>query len=82
MLCTRFKQGAHPKAIQAHLGHSSIMVTMDLYGHLFPDDADRLAEGLDATFRQSSSRPETAWGRPGGEKGTTGRPGAEGESGS
>jgi integrase len=54
------RQGAHPKAIQAHLGHSSITVTMDLYGHLFPD-----ADGLDATFRQAASRPETASRRPG-----------------
>jgi integrase len=30
-------QGAHLKAIQVHLGHSSIQVTMDRYGHLFPD---------------------------------------------
>jgi site-specific recombinase XerC len=41
-------QGAHPKAIQAQLGHSSIQVTLDLYGHLFPDDMDRLASQLDA----------------------------------
>jgi site-specific recombinase XerD len=41
-------QGAHPKAIQAHLGHSSIQVTLDLYGHLCPDEMDRLAERLDA----------------------------------
>ena len=33
-------QGAHPKAIQTRLGHSSIIVTMDTYGHLM--------EGLDA----------------------------------
>jgi len=30
--------GAHPKAAQVHLGHSSISVTMDRYGHLFPSD--------------------------------------------
>src|SRR5207302_1238850 len=30
-------KGAHAKAIQEHLGHSTIAVTMDLYGHLFPD---------------------------------------------
>ena len=41
-------QGAHPKAIQAHLGHTSIQVTLDLYGHLYPDEMDRLAEQLDA----------------------------------
>jgi integrase len=30
-------QGEHPKAIQEQLGHSSIQVTIDRYGHLFPD---------------------------------------------
>jgi integrase-like protein len=45
------RQGVHPKAIQAHLGHSTITVTMDLYGHLFPDDAERLAEALEAAYR-------------------------------
>jgi integrase len=42
-------QGAHPKAIQVHLGHSSISVTMDRYGHLFPSDMAALAEALDGT---------------------------------
>jgi len=34
-----------PKLVQARLGHSSIAVTMDTYGHLFPrgDDAAELA---------------------------------------
>ena len=34
-----------PKVVQHRLGHSSIMVTMDTYGHLFPrgDDAAELA---------------------------------------
>ena len=41
-------QGAHPKAIQVHLGHSSISVTMDRYGHLFPSDMEALAADLDA----------------------------------
>jgi integrase len=41
-------QGAHPKAVQRQLGHSSITVTMDVYGHLYPDDLDRLAESLNA----------------------------------
>jgi integrase len=36
-------QGASPKAIQAHLGHSSIQVTFDRYGHLFPEDLEELA---------------------------------------
>ena len=29
--------GAHPKAIQTRMGHSSITVTLDRYGHLFPE---------------------------------------------
>ena len=29
-------QGAHPKAIQVHLGHSSIQMTMDRYGTCSP----------------------------------------------
>lgn len=28
--------GAHPKAIQERMGHSSVTVTLDRYGHLFP----------------------------------------------
>lgn len=41
-------QGAHPKAIQLHLGHSSIQITMDRYGHLLPDELGHLADRLDA----------------------------------
>jgi integrase len=40
--------GAHPKAIQARMGHSSISVTLDRYGHLLPD----LDESIAATFGQ------------------------------
>ncbi len=41
-------ENASPKLIQAHLGHSTIAVTFDRYGHLFPDDMDRIADALDA----------------------------------
>ena len=44
-------QGAHPKAIQQHLGHSSISVTLDRYGHLFPDQQDQVADALDEIIR-------------------------------
>jgi integrase len=50
-------QGAHPKAIQAHLGHSSIQVTMDRYGHLFPDALEHLADRLDAARTQTRTDP-------------------------
>jgi integrase len=37
--------GLPAKVVQERLGHSSIVMTMDVYGHLFPrgDDADELA---------------------------------------
>lgn len=44
-------QGAHSKAIQQHLGHSSISVTLDRYGHLFPDQQDQVADALDEIIR-------------------------------
>jgi len=47
----RVAAGAHPKYLQAQMGHSSIRVSLDLYGHLFPDanrsvlaELDRLVE--------------------------------------
>lgn len=43
-------QGAHPKAIQSHLGHQSITTTLDRYGHLFEDEHDKLAERIDAAY--------------------------------
>jgi integrase len=50
--------GAHPKAIQERLGHSSITITMDVYGHLFPSVAEALTERLDEVFLAARSAPE------------------------
>ncbi len=47
--------GAHPQHIKRHLGHSSITVTMDQYGHLFPSEADAIAERLDHILRDSQT---------------------------
>jgi integrase len=46
-------QGAHPKAIMERLGHSSIQVTLDRYGHLFPSLDENLTDGLEATYQAS-----------------------------
>jgi len=46
-------QGAHPKAIMERLGHSSIQVTLDRYGHLLPGLDEALTDGLEATYRAS-----------------------------
>src|SRR5262249_26808254 len=34
-----------PKEVQGLLGHSSIVMTMDVYGHLFPSKSDRAELG-------------------------------------
>lgn len=39
-------QGAHPKEIQERMGHSTIRLTFDRYGHLFPSLDSRLRDGL------------------------------------
>lgn len=39
--------GAHPKAIQARMGHASIQITLDRYGHLFPEMDGQIAADLD-----------------------------------
>jgi integrase len=44
-------EGAHPKAIQARMGHSSITVTLDRYGHLFPELDEAIATAFDARLR-------------------------------
>jgi integrase len=49
-------QGAHPRAIMERLGHSSIQVTLDTYGHLFPELEAHITEGLDEVYRGVVSR--------------------------
>jgi len=44
---------AHLGHMKRHLGHSSIVVTMDRYGHLFPAGAEAVADRLDDAFRRS-----------------------------
>jgi integrase len=46
--------GAHPKYLQAQMGHSSIRVTLDLYGHLFPDANRGVLPALDALTAPST----------------------------
>ncbi len=54
-------QGAHVLAIKERLGHSSITVTMDRYGHLFPSIEEALTDRLDELYRSArlaaQSRP-------------------------
>lgn len=56
--------GAHPKEIQARLGHSSITTTLDRYGHLMPNLDLVLTRRLESTFRSALNSP-AAPPRPG-----------------
>lgn len=53
--------GAHPKEIQARAGHSSITVTMDPYGHLFPGQDEALADRLDILRTSGESHLGQTW---------------------
>lgn len=35
------------------MGHASVSVTLDRYGHLLPSLGERIADGLDSTFRSA-----------------------------
>ncbi len=65
-------QGAHPKYIQAQLGHASIQTTLDRYGHLMPDIHQAEARKLDRLVfgDAGASRPRdltvVGVGRPAG----------------
>jgi integrase len=49
--------GEHPKAIQTRLGHGSIAVTMDRYGHLMDGLDDQIAIHLDTRARSIAPPP-------------------------
>ena len=40
-------QGASPKYIQSQLGHASIQMTFDIYGHLMPEAGREIVKRLD-----------------------------------
>ena len=49
---------AHPKLISARLGHSTIAITLDRYGHLFPsvEEASRRSSTPRSTRRRTAKR--------------------------
>ncbi len=49
--------GVHAKAIQERLGHSSIQITMDRYGHLLPSLDEAATDALDAMHAAATAPP-------------------------
>jgi integrase len=48
--------GANVKVLQTLLGHKTATLTLDRYGHLFPDDLDRIADAFDSAAGQALAR--------------------------
>jgi integrase len=40
--------GANVKVVQKLLGHKTAVLTLDRYGHLYPDDLDAVATAFDS----------------------------------
>jgi integrase len=55
------EQGAHPKEIQARLGHSSITTTLDRYGHLMPSLGHQLSVNLEEARKKARSDVDQMW---------------------
>jgi integrase len=46
--------GVNAKALSAYLGHSSIQITLDRYGHLMPANEDEAVALVDAYLERAS----------------------------
>ena len=54
--------GANVKVLQTLLGHKTATLTLDRYGHLFPDDLGRIADAFDAAAETTADALRTATG--------------------
>ena len=50
--------GVNAKALSTYMGHSSITVTLDRYGHPMPGN-EREAAGMLATYLERALRPDS-----------------------
>jgi len=57
--------GVDIKRVQSYLGHHSAAFTLDVYGHLMPDDGERSLRMVEAALAAAVDGPHTA--RAGGE---------------
>jgi integrase len=52
--------GVNARALTAYMGHSSVTITYDRYGHLMPGNEDEAAALLDAYLERANSRARLA----------------------
>jgi integrase len=46
--------GANVKVVQKLLGHKTAVLTLNRYGHLFPDDLDAVADAFDVAAKTTA----------------------------
>ena len=49
--------GINTKALSTYMGHSSITITLDRYGHLLPGNETQAATLLETWLRQRNQHP-------------------------
>ena len=54
------QQGESPVYVKEQMGHSSIQITVDLYGHLIPGGNKQAVDRLDSTVDNGASEAESA----------------------
>jgi integrase len=54
--------GVNAKALSTYMGHSSVTITYDRYGHLMPGNESEAAARLDAYLAQAVTEAPTASG--------------------
>ena len=52
--------GISPAYVQKQIGHKSIQVTIDVYGHLIPGENVALIDTLDSTPKKATARTHTS----------------------
>ena len=63
-LVVRVPATANVKVLHTLLGHKTATLTLDLAGHLFPDDLGRIADAFDAAAETNADQlgPEDPYG--------------------
>ena len=52
--------GVNAKAVSAYMGHSSVTITLDRYGHLMPGNESEAAQQLDAYLARAVEQAPAA----------------------
>jgi len=55
------REGASIKAVQRHMGHKTAAITLDTYGHLYPNELAGLAERFERLHVEASPGSRERW---------------------